>query len=107
MKIISSQHYLNPEIVEQKMIELEGATHVTLPCYAVGEEVEDGDLAILCDGHHTLAAARELGITFGFEIIRNPDDLTGEALLDTQWIDADWYYVESSDPSNEQFDLVW
>lgn len=107
MKVISSQHYLNPEIVDQKKAELAGESSITLTCYTVGSEIEDGDLMILCDGHHTLAAARELGIDINFDERDQPEGLTGEKLLEVQWIDGDWYYVESSDPSNYQFDLVW
>lgn len=95
MKVISSQHYINPEIVAQKMAELAEETSITLNCYTVGSDVEDGDLVILYDGHHTLAAARELGIEVNFEECDHPEGLTGEQLLAAEWNDGDWYYVEN------------
>jgi hypothetical protein len=99
MTIISSQRFLNYDIVEEKATELEGATVVLLPVYEV--EMEDGEgnaLYILADGHHRREAANDLGIAVEYEIVRHQDDLTGEQLLENSWIDSDWYYVESGRP---------
>lgn len=37
MMIVSSQHYIDWEIVEQKMEELNGKTEVLIPCISIGE----------------------------------------------------------------------
>lgn len=106
MKIISSQHYLNYQVVESKITELDGMTSITLTCWDAGE-IDGEQMAVLSDGHHTLAAARELGIAVEFDVIGHPEYLTGEALLTDSWMDGDWYRVETSDPINEVYDLVW
>lgn len=108
MKIISSQHYINDTIVDRKIAELQasGTDHVVLPCYYVG--VIDGEeYAMQSDGHHTLAAARELGLTVEFDIIDDPESLTGEALLSARYMDGDWYDVELSNPYYYDITLVW
>ena len=106
MKIISSQQYINDDIVEAKIAMLEGSTEITLPCWYVGT-LEGEEMAVLSDGHHRLIAARELGITVNFEIKDEPDGLTGEALLNAHRIDGDWYDVETSDPSIGKFHLIF
>lgn len=106
MTIISSQHYIDPEIVERKMSELAGVQSVTIPCYYVG--IIDGvEYAMQADGHHTLCAARELGINVIYNVVADPEDLTGENLLDARYGDGDWYNVEESNPYNEQYTLTW
>lgn len=104
--IVSSQHYINWDIVEEKMEELSGRDCVTIPCWDIGE-VDGIEMAIQADGHHTLAAARELGIEVKFEIIDEPEHLTGETALNAHYNDGDWYNVETSDPSTDSFDLIW
>lgn len=106
MKYISSQHYINWDVVEEKMEALKGADRVVIPFSYVGE-IDGEEYAAQCDGHHTLAAARELGIEVVFEVKDDPEGLTGEELLDARYIDGDWYDVGTSDPAAEQFDLVW
>lgn len=106
MKVISSQPYLNWDIVEQKKADMVGLPFASVLCYEIGE-VDGEEIAILADGHHTLAAARELGIEVRFSFVEEPEGLSGEAALDARWMDGDWYYVESSDPATGVFDLVW
>ena len=106
MKIISSQHYIDWSIVEHKMAEIFGTEFVEIPCYEIGE-VDGEEFAIQADGHHTLAAARELGISIHFVFMAEPEGLHGEKALDAHWNDGDWYDVESSDPANDKFVLVW
>lgn len=89
MKIISSQRYTNSEIVSEKMAELEGSKSVTLPVVEVGFD----DLFVLIDGHHRLAAARELGIEIKFEVVVDSERRSGEDLLEQTWIDSNWYYI--------------
>lgn len=106
MTIISSQHFLNWEIVENKMEELEGINKVVIPCSYVG--VIDGvEYAMQNNAHHTLAAARELGIEVEFYVAPDSEGLEGEELLEQRYNDGDWYNVEKSDPSCEKFDFIW
>lgn len=106
MKIISSQHYLNWDIVEEKMNEIEGMESVEIPCCEIGE-IDDVEYAVQIDGHHTLAAARELGITVEFTFNEDPEGLTGDEYLSNHYMDGDWYDVESSNPAEEKFNLIW
>ena len=91
MKIISSQRYLDSKIVESKIEELNGVTEITLPTW----DVKDYDCAVLFNGHHTLAAANELGVSVKFVVIDHPEGLTGDNLLEQAWMDSDWYDVET------------
>lgn len=106
MTIISSQHYINWETVEEKMEQLKGKSNITIPCAYVGE-IDGEEYAIQIDGHHTLVAARELGIEVEFDVHEDDEGLEGEALLDARYMDGDYYNVETSDPANDIFDLVW
>lgn len=106
MTYISSQHYIDTEIVEEKKAELEGVTEVVIPCTYVG--IIDGvEYAMQNDKHHTLAAARELGIPVVFDVEDDSEGLTGEELLDARYNDGDYYNVETSDPMSYIFDLIW
>lgn len=106
MTIISSQHYIDWEIVEEKMEEIKNLEKVIIPCTYVGF-IEGAEYAMQNDGHHTLAAARELGIETEFEISPGNEGLDGEVLLEQHYMDGDWYNVETSDPAFEKFDLIW
>lgn len=106
MKVISSQHFIDWDIVEEKMTAISGLEFVEIPCYEVGE-IDGEEYAIQADGHHTLTAARELGIEVRFVYSEEPEGLTGEAALNAHWNDGDWYNVETSDPSIDNFDLIW
>ena len=106
MKVISSQHYIDWNIVDKKMDEIAGSEFVEVPCYEIGE-VDGEDFAIQADRHHTMVAARELGIEIRFVFSPEPEGLLGESALDAHRNDGDWYYVETSDPANDKFDLVW
>ena len=106
MTIISSQHFIDWDIVESKMEELKSVDKVVIPCSYVGF-IDGVEYAMQNDGHHTLAAARELGINIEFEISADSENLEGETLLENRYNDGDWYYVESSDPAYDKFDLVW
>ena len=106
MKIISSQHFIDWNIVEKKMGQLSGSDFVEIPCYEIGE-IEGEEMAIQADGHHTMAAARELGIEIRFVFSEEPEGLTGEAALDAHWNDGDWYDVEKSNPAYDEFEVVW
>ncbi len=106
MTIISSQHFINWDIVEEKMAEIQNLDKVIIPCSYVG--IIDGvEYAMQNDLHHTLAAARELGIKVEFEITSDTEDLEGEELLTQRYNDGDYYNVETSNPAYDEFDLIW
>lgn len=108
MMIVSSQHFLNLDIVAKKAEDLSssGASEVVIPCWDIGE-CDGIHMAIQADGHHALAAARELGLSVRFDVSDDPEKLTGLAALDIRYNDGDWYNVETSDPVSGYFDLVW
>lgn len=106
MTIISSQHYIDWDIVESKMLNIADVDEVVIPCSYVGI-IGGVEYAMQNDGHHTLAAARELGKAVRFEISDDSEGLVGEALMDARYNDGDWYNVETSSPAYDQFDLIW
>lgn len=106
MKIISSQHFLDWEIVEEKIKKIAGAESVEIPCCEIGE-IDGVEYAVQIDGHHTLAAARELRIPVEFVFGEDPEGLIGEDYLQAHWMDGDWYDVERSNPAEEKYCLVW
>lgn len=106
MTIISSQHYINWDIVKEKMKEIKGQEKVEIPCSYVGF-IDGVEYAMQNNGHHMLAAARELGIPFEFVVNYDCEGLSGKELLGQRYNDGDWYDVERSNPAYEKFDLVW
>ena len=101
MKIISSQRYIDYNIVDEKIEEIRDCEYITLPIIdAEMTDLDGNDLFILVDGHHRKEAAEELGIEVRYEEVENDHNLTGEDLLNDCYCDSDWYYIE-----NEQ--LVW
>lgn len=101
MKVITSQSYINYDIVDVKKAALAGANYVELTVWTTGLQDDNGeDLCILSDGHHTYEAAIELGVEVVFSESEHPEGLTGEALLDAAWMDADYRYLGSEE-------LVW
>lgn len=96
MKVISSQRYINYDIVDDKIEEIKDQESITLPIINAGMEDLDGnDLYILTDGHHRKEAAEELGIEVLYEEVKNDYDLTGDDLLIACYNDSDWYYVDN------------
>ena len=94
MKVITSQSYINYDIVKEKIEALKNAEYVELPVWTTGLQDDDGeDLCILADGHHTYEAAVELGIELRFAETEHPDGLTGERLLEGAWMDDDYHYL--------------
>ena len=106
MKIISSQHCIDWEIVERKMEEIKDMDKVVIPCSYVGF-INGVEYTMQNDGHHTLVAARELGIEVEFETSEDLEGLEGEELLEARYNDGDWYNVETSNAAYDEFDLVW
>lgn len=108
MTYISSQHYIDWAIVEEKMdaLKASGATSVTIPCSYVGY-IDGVEYAMQNDKHHTLMAARELGLNIEFEVSADSEGLEGEDLLEARYNDGDWYNVETSDPYTGEVDFIW
>jgi hypothetical protein len=94
MKYISSQRYLDPEIVEAKKVELADVSSVSIPCSYVGT-INGTEYAMIADKHHTLAAARELGLEISFKVNTDPEQLEGDALLEARYIDSSYYDIET------------
>jgi hypothetical protein len=116
MVVISSQRYRNDEIIEEKIEELKAneVTIVTIPVVDACISDEDGeDLYIIVDKHHTLEAAKELGLEIEFCEI--PDEQShyedienknGEAILSTYYNDSEYYYIHHN--TTEKINtLVW
>lgn len=96
MKIISSQRFINYDIVDEKIEEIKNYENVTLPIIDAGMQDFNGEsLFILIDGHHRKEAAEELGIEIRYEETENEHYVTGEELLSECWCDSDWYYIEN------------
>lgn len=96
MKVITSQEYINYDIVEDKKAALVGESEISLTVWTTGLQDEDGeDLCILSDGHHTYQAAVELGISVIFDEVYHPEGLTGESLLEQAWMDSDYHYIDT------------
>ncbi len=108
MTYISSQQFRDWDIVDEKIAELEAdnVKVVTVPCWYVGE-VDGVEYAVVNDKHHTMEAARQLGITVEFEVEDDPEGLTGEELLMVRNFGEDYYNVETSDATENKFDLVF
>lgn len=94
MTYISSQRFLDSEIVESKKADLDGAQSVIIPCSYVGE-INGVEYAMVSDHHHTMAAAKELGISIEFGVSADPEGLEGDALLEARWMDSAYYNVET------------
>lgn len=96
MKVITSQGYIDYDIVESKKDMLDGVSSIDLTVWTTGIQDENGeDLCILSDGHHTYEAAMELGITVNFCEVEHPEGLTGDDLLEAAWMDSDYHYLGS------------
>lgn len=106
MTYISSQHFLNLYIVDEKTEELKNVDKVFIPCVYVGE-IDGEEYAIQIDKHHTLAAARRLSIDVEYIVEDDAEGLAGEALLEAKYMDGDYYNVETSDPEENNFNLIW
>lgn len=94
MKVITSQSYIDYDIVEIKKAMLEDVSSIDLTVWITGIQDENGeDLCILSDGHHTYEAAMELGATVNFCETEHPEGLAGEDLLNAAWMDSDYRYL--------------
>ena len=98
MRVVTSQHYRDGNIIQSKIEQLQNKTKVILMVWETEMQNELGqDLYILADGHHTYEAARELGLDIEFEIEKHPEGLVGEELLEVVWMDGDYRYLDNND----------
>lgn len=81
MKTISSQRYINEEIVESKITEQDFTVAVS-PVF----EVEGEDFRVVLDGHHSLEAANRVGVSADF-VEQDASDNDTIALLNKGDID--------------------
>lgn len=100
--VMSSQRFLDDEIVEEKKEEIiaEGIQEITCPVTkAYLQDLEGNELYILTDKHHTLAAARELNIPVRFEEAENDftESTNGEEVCAEYFMGDNWFYVNHPD----------
>lgn len=98
MQTISSQHYIDDDIVAEKLAARDFEVQVSPVFEAGGVSVR-----VVLDGHHSLAAARQAG--------EEPEFVTADAttndkvallergeiddFLELAWIDGDWYDIDT------------
>ena len=109
--VMSSQRFLDEDIVEEKKKYLEenNITEITCPVTkAYMQDLDGNDLFILTNMHHTLAAARELGIRVKFEEVDNDftESTDGEEICREYYMGDHWYYVNHEDRDMIDVD-VW
>ena len=100
--VMSSQGFLDDEIVEEKKDEIiaEGIQEITCPVTKAHlQDLEGNELYILTDKHHTLAAARELNIPVKFEEVENDftESTDGEEICAEYFMGDNWFYVNHPD----------
>lgn len=103
MTIISSQRYINWDIVEDKINELTNEKTEILYVPVVRCEIDGEEYGIVADAHHRMVAARELGREINFVEIENEYGSDGEELLEKMWMDGDYYDVVASDYETEHY----
>nr|DAE62451.1 MAG TPA: Putative ParB-like nuclease [Caudoviricetes sp.] len=112
MMIISSQQYINDQIVAEKIeaLKASGVSFVEIPCEEVGE-LNGEECLIQVDGHHTLAAAHELDLEVRFVDNGKVEDYdsytTTDERLEAHYADGEYYNVETSNPYLYDFDLIF
>ena len=91
--LISSQSYLDDAIVEEKISARDFVVAITPVMVIDGEEYQ-----AIIDGHHSLAAARQVGVEPEFVVYDATDDdrigLDVEEYLCAAWHDTDWYVYD-------------
>lgn len=109
--VMSSQRFLDDEIVEEKKDEIicEGIQEITCPVTKAHlQDLEGNELYILTDKHHTLAAARELNIPVKFEEVENDftESTNGEEICAEYFMGDSWFYINH--PNSDMIDRdVW
>lgn len=91
MTVISSQRFLDNAIVDIKKEKIKNEKNIELNVIFTGID----DLYILVDGHHTLAAAKELNILVDYNIVADDEELIEDDLLEKHFMDSDWYNIDT------------
>ena len=91
MKIISSQRYLDENVVAEK----QAAAEYVVTLATVGE------YRLVIDGHHSLEAARRDGVApqyveSEYNYQAEADTIGIDDFLAAHWIDSDWYDIDSN-----------
>lgn len=117
MTVISSQRYIDDEIVEEKIAEFKANNTTTLTIPVVKSFLKDLDgneLYIMIDMHHRFAAAKELGMQIDFELVEDEmssykdiEEENGEAIAETWHMDSPWYYINNDADEDMNGVEVW
>lgn len=95
-RIISSQRMLDWEMVANKIQECEVNGFVEIIVIETDLTDDEGNnLHIMIDGHHRLEAAELTESDIHISYVKSPYNETGYALLDSAWIDSDWYDIKT------------
>lgn len=95
--IISSQRYLNDEIVNEKLENNDFVVTLS-PVF----EIDGEEYQVMTDGHHSFEAAKIKGVEPKFVVEETQDndrialiedDI--DSFLESNWVDSDWYNVET------------
>lgn len=107
MTIISSQRFRDPEIVEAKkeMLISVNAKSIEVPVIrAYYQDLDENELYIMVDRHHTLSAAQELGLEINFVEVEDEvsyyadiEEHNGENILAANYEGEAWYYITNED----------
>ncbi|OZI80141.1 hypothetical protein [Bordetella genomosp. 2] len=98
--LISSQRYLDPQVVERKVHTFRVFVVSTLETQLRGKPYR-----VLLDGHHNLAAARLAGVSPDWRgpskkmrrIMASMSPADFERMLINNLTDSDWYFVETGE----------
>lgn len=113
MKIISSQRYLDEETVEEKKAHFNNGGEPEIRIAKIGEDTNGEPVYVLIDGHHAMAAVRELGLTdFSYEDIQPVDagfaeDDTMQDVLEKMYMDSDYYWVTGENAGVDITEEEW
>jgi len=97
-QIITVQAFLDPELIEEKIDAIINISDEKVKLQVEDTKLTDNEgkrLYILKDGHHTFAAARELGFEIEFEIIKD-SNLEGDELILSYIHDRSMVFLKSN-----------
>jgi hypothetical protein len=88
---ISSQKHIDQEIVDQKIADGD---------YTVTVATISDEYQLVIDGHHSLAAARQAGVSpvyvdSDYNYRAEAESMGLEAFLESKYIDSDYYDIET------------
>ena len=96
VNLISSQKYLDDDVVAQKLLNNDFEVSVS-PVF----EVDGEKMSVVLDGHHSFAAAKKKGVDPILQIADDSildyvDDLKDDIdmFLEKAYIDSEYYYIE-------------